>query len=333
MRVLVVTNMYPTEKSPFYGIFIKEQVDSLRKEGIFADVFFINGRENRLNYFRSIIGLLKKLKSNKYDIIHTHHTYCVYPIMIAKVITRIKTPAILTFHEGEVHKRNGVRQNDVDLIKHLVFSRTIKKLALKMVDLVITVQEELMKALNFDGKYVVLPCGVDLELFRPMDKQWCRKTLKLPLEKKIIFFPASPDDENKGFYILREAVKNLESTDIEVISAGNIDHSDIPIYMNAADIVVQLSEVEASPMVLKEAMAVNTPVVFTDVGDAKLTVRNANGCFLCKRTPQDVASKLKDAIRCNGNSEGRKRIIEAGLGLPQVTGKIIKVYENLQGIL
>jgi teichuronic acid biosynthesis glycosyltransferase TuaC len=329
MNILVVTNMYPTEKSPFYGIFVKEQVDSLRKEGISVDVFFINGREDRLNYFRSVIGLLKKLRSNRYDIIHAHHTYCVYPITIARLITRIKTPVILTFHEGEVYKRKGVTQKDVDLIKRLVFSKRIKKFALKMVDLVITVHEELIKALNFRGKYQVIPCGVNLELFRPMEKESCRKTLNLPVEKKIIFFPSDPEDENKGFYILRQALKSLDKPNIEVISAGNIDHSDIPIYMNAADIVVQLSEFEASPMVLKEAMAVNTPVVFTDVGDARAIVGNTRGCYLCSRTPDDVVMKVKDAFKYNGNSGGRERIIGIGLGLPEIAKANIRVYEDI----
>jgi len=321
--------MYPTEKSPFYGIFVKEQVDSLKKEGISIDVFFINGRENRLNYFRSVIGLLNKLKSNKYEIIHAHHTYCVYPIVIAKVITRTNIPVILTFHEGEVYERDGVTHADIDLIKRLIFSKRIKRFALKMVDLVITVQEELIKALNFKGKYVVIPCGVDLELFHPMEKQWCRKKLNLPLEKKIIFFPADPQDENKGFYILKEALKNLEGTDMEVISAGNIDHFNIPIYMNAADIVIQLSEFEASPMVLKEAMAVNIPIIFTDAGDARSLIGDTKGCYLCSRTPNDVALKIIDAFKFNGNSGGRERIIGVGLGLAKIAKINIKVYEDI----
>jgi len=329
MNVLVVTNMYPTEKNPFYGIFVKEQIESLKKEGVAVDVVFINGKENRLNYFTSIITLLKKLKSNNYDIIHAHHTYCIYPVTIAKAIAGIKTPLILTFHEGEVHKTNELRTNDIDFIKRFVFSKRIKKFALKMADMVITVHEELIETLNFNGKYLILPCGVDLDLFQPMDKERCRKKLNLQLNKRMIFFPAAPHDINKGFDILSEALKYLKRNDIHLLTAGNIHHQDMPYYMSAADAVVQLSIFEASPMVLKEALAVNVPVVFTEVGDAKSTMGNAKGCFLCVRIPQDVALKLKNAFECNGNSDGRKRIIEAGLGLSDVAKKIIKVYENL----
>lgn len=321
--------MYPTEKSPFYGIFIKEQVESLRKEDIGVDVVFINGKENRLNYFTSVIILLKKLRSNKYDIIHTHHTYCIYPITIARILAGAKTPFIMTFHEGEVHKAKEIRADDHDLIEQLNFSKRIKTFALKMVNLVITVEEKAVKALSFNGDHVVLPCGVDIELFRPIEREWCRKKLTLPLNKKIVFFPAAPKDKNKGFDILIEALKYINRKDIHLLTAGNIQHQDMPYYMCASDVVVQLSLWEASPMVLKEAMAVNTPVVFTDVGDAKLTIGNAKGCFLCQRIPQDVSMKLEEAFKCNGNSDGRRRIIEDGLGLSDVAKKIIRVYENL----
>ncbi len=195
--------------------------------------------------------------------------------------------------------------------------------------MVIPVQKELMEVLNFKGSYVVIPCGVDLEVFRPMEREWSRKRLKLPTDKKIVFFPASPKDQQKGFEILKEALVELGRKDVHLLTGGAICHEDMPYYMSASDVVVQLSLCEASPMVLKEAMAVSTPVVFTDVSDAKLTMGNVKGCFLSERTPKDVALKLESAFMCNGNSNGRKRIVEAGLGLSEISKKIIKVYENL----
>ena len=171
MNVLVVTNMYPTEKNPFYGIFVKEQVESLRKEGVFVDVFFINGIESRLNYFTCIKNLIKQMKSNHYDIIHAHHSYCVFPIRFAKAMSSVKSPVILTFHEGEVHFPNHFSLNGADFVKRLVFSKRIKSAALKMVDLVIAVQKEMLKKLNFNGKFIVIP----LALIQICFNQWNRK--------------------------------------------------------------------------------------------------------------------------------------------------------------
>jgi len=330
MKVLVVTNMYPTSEYSFYGIFVKEQVESLRKEGILVDVFFINGKENRLNYFTSIIGLSKKIKLNHYDIIHAHYTYCIFLVSIVKSILGVKTPLILTFHEAEVHKSKNLKPFDADIIKRLVYSKKIKKIALNSVDLVISVEKGLTQILNFEGRTVVLPCGVDLNLFQPMEKMWCRKKLCFPIDKKIIFFPASLKREtHKGFDILEEALKFISRKNIRLITGGNISHKDMPYYMCAADVVVQTSNFEASPMIIKEAMACNIPIVSTDVGDTKETIGDTKGCYICERNPRDIAEKIKVTLEFNGRTKGRNRILALDLGLHQVSTRIIEIYENM----
>ena len=46
MKVLHITNNFPSEINPIFGIFVKEQIQSLNKIDDSNDVFFINGREN-----------------------------------------------------------------------------------------------------------------------------------------------------------------------------------------------------------------------------------------------------------------------------------------------
>ena len=55
MKVLQVTNNYPTRKLPIFGIFVKEQIDSLIDLGIDIDLFFINAREKgTFEYIKAI---------------------------------------------------------------------------------------------------------------------------------------------------------------------------------------------------------------------------------------------------------------------------------------
>src|SRR5207248_6327956 len=56
MRVLVVTNMYPTEANPQFGIFVKEQVESLRALGVDIDVLFVNAKEGRWRRKAYLLG-------------------------------------------------------------------------------------------------------------------------------------------------------------------------------------------------------------------------------------------------------------------------------------
>ncbi len=331
MNVLVVTNMYPTEQNSAYGIFVKEQVESLRNEGVSIDVFFVNGKESRLKYISGILVLAGKIKSKRYDIIHAHHTYCIFQIKIAIAMTGVKLPIVLTFHEGEIHWQNDSSLKNIDFIKRLVFSKRLKSIALKMVDLVIAVQGEMLKKLKFNGKFVVLPCGVNSEIFRPLGKKWCREKLGLPLDKKIVFFPASPANKQKGLDILLESIRYLNRSDLEIVVGGNLLHTDMTYYMNAADVVVQLSVFEASPSVLKEALAVNVPLIFTDVGDAKMITGNAKGCFLVERSSEAVSLKLDQALGFKGACNGRDRILEINLTLNRVSKKIVGIYRELLG--
>lgn len=71
-RVLAVTNMWPHEADPSYGIFVKEQMDSLRPLGVEYDVVFVNGRESRWNYLRGIGQVRCQLREKQYDLIHAH---------------------------------------------------------------------------------------------------------------------------------------------------------------------------------------------------------------------------------------------------------------------
>jgi len=325
--------MYPTPEYSFYGIFVKEQVESLREEGIFVDIFFINGRDNRLNYFLAVPRLIKKLRFGGYDIVHAHHTYCIYPFWIAKLILGLKTSLILTFHEGEVLRSSGFVPRDIDAVSKLVYSKRIKKWALWRTDYLIAVCKGLIEVSNFKRKSTVMPPGVDLELFQPMNKYKCRGKLNLPKDKKIVFFPAdvkNPERRTlKGFDILQSTFAILRTDNLLLITGGNISHQDMPLYMNASDVVVQASYFEASPMVIKEAMACNVSIVSTDVGDTKEIVGNTEGCFICEREPEDIAQKIRLALDYGKRTNGRKRIEELGLGLQQIAQTIIKIYSEI----
>jgi glycosyltransferase involved in cell wall biosynthesis len=154
----------------------------------------------------------------------------------------------------------------------------------------------------------------------------------LPLNRKVVFFPAPPTNTNKGIDILKKGIEYLGRNDIYLLTAGNIRHEEMPYYLCASDVVVQLSDHEASPMVLKEALATNVPTLFTGVGDVKSTIGNTVGCFLCERVPEDVALKLESIVNWNGQSEGRNRIIESELGLSEVAKKLINAYQGLLSI-
>ena len=328
MKVLMFTNMYPYERNPSYGTFVKEQVDALQREGVKVDVLFINARRNKLSYISGIIQFLRKCQGNRYDLIHAQHTFCA-----AIALLQRKMPVILTFHEGEVSatlkmKLRGIIRKPY---KFLVCSFNLKKLIIKLVDEVIFVASH-QKNLFGTNKGVVIPCGIDFNLFRPIPAKLARSELGLSNDRKVVLFPSSPKTIGKRFNMAKEAVRIVKNTgvDVELIALNNIPHKEVPLYMNASDVMLFTSDYEASPMVIKEAMACNTSIVSTDVGDTKWVIGDTEGYSISQKDPEDIALKIKMALDYGRRTEGRERIVELGLELQQIARKIINVYEETQ---
>lgn len=329
MRVLVFTNMYPCDEDPSYGVFVREQVEGLRREGIEVDVLFINGRRSRLNYLKGVVRFLVRCRSDYYDLIHAHHTYCA---AIARLQSRY--PVILTLHEGEILHSISVlkRLKDYGFWKIPIFSRQLKRLMSKRVRKVITVSSEIARELGLE-RTETLSCGIDLEKFKPMPQGESRLKIGLPVGDRTVLFPASPSRRGKRYDIVSKAMELVKRRvpDLRLITLGGVSPQLVPTYMNACDALVFTSEYEASPMVIKEALAVNLPLVTTDVGDARELIGDTDGCFICDGSPQDVACYLEKAVKFGRKTKGRERIRTLGLGLEQVTQDMVRIYQKVLG--
>ena len=75
LRVLHVVGGYPTPEKPFHQIFVKTQIDSLRKAGVHCEVLLLKGPGFR-KYVSGWGQVRRALGSDEYDLIHSHYAYC-----------------------------------------------------------------------------------------------------------------------------------------------------------------------------------------------------------------------------------------------------------------
>jgi teichuronic acid biosynthesis glycosyltransferase TuaC len=308
VKVLVLTNMYPTPNRPFHGTFVEKQVESLRQEGVEVEVLYVDGVSSKLNYVWGFPRLWAKLIANRYDLIHAHY---VFSGIIARA--QFICPVVLTHHGSQVFRG---------------WQAPVCRMVTPLVDRAIVVSHEMKEKGNLSKSHVI-PCGVDFELFKPVPKKKARKELGLPMDKKLVLFAGEYFRPIKRFDIVEAAMKLLQerSPDAELALVAKKPLNDVPRYMSACDVMVLVSDGEGSPMVIKEAMACNLPIVSVPAGDVPEVIAGTKGCYLCSQDPKDVADKLELALQWGKRTDGRQKIGDMEIGA--ISRRIISLYEDL----
>jgi glycosyltransferase involved in cell wall biosynthesis len=215
-----------------------------------------------------------------------------------------------------------------DALKRLVYSKRLKRLALELSDSVVAVGSELPTTVGFDGPYEVIAPAVDPEYFRPANRIGARVQLGLPFDEHLLLFPADPSLFQKGADVFHKSMSHLH-VPVRTIYGGSIPRDQMPLYMNAADVVVQTSRFEASPMVVKEAFACDTPVVSTDVGDVAQLFGDLPGCFITASEPAAVADAIQRGLEFDGGTGGPERIRELRLTPHAVANRYHRLFTTL----
>ena len=306
LRVLVLTNMYPRPDNPSLGIFVKQQVESLRARGVEVDVLFVDGPRSKANYLRGVFDVARQIRQRRYDLIHAHYVFSGF---LAR--TQLRYPIVLTHHGPEVI---------------MGWQKPLCKMITPWVDRVIAVSEQVKTVLG-NPRIQVIPCGIDTDLFVPGDSRAARRALDLPIDRQLVLWAASKRPE-KRLDRAQQAMTVLRShlPDAELVIASSLPPERIPTYMNACDVLLLTSDAEGSPQVVKEAMACNLPVVSTDVGDVARVIGGTDGCFITGNDPADIAARLEAALRRGQRTDGRKTVEH--LSLSSVADRVIQVYRD-----
>ena len=122
--------------------------------------------------------------------------------------------------------------------------------------------------------------------------------------------------------VARRAVPGLR---LEILD-GRRPPDLIPTFMNAADCLLLTSDTEGSPMVVKEALACNLPVVSVAVGDVAERLRGVEGARLVAQDPEALAQALVDIVRRPTRSDGRGKVSE--FSADRVAAALCEIYRR-----
>jgi teichuronic acid biosynthesis glycosyltransferase TuaC len=308
VRILCVTNMYPSPQRPGSGAFVCQQVEQLRRFGHTVDVIDILGSQSKMNYLRCTLDVMRMTNAVAYDIVHAHYGYSAYPAMF-----RLQAPLVITLHGSDVLGS--------------IFERLCTRAVSHFADAIIVVSEAMRR--RIPG--IVIPCGVDLGVFKPYDRDKARARLQWPKDKYIVLFPFDPARPEKRYDLARASVERLvqEGVDAELMTVVNVPNGEMPWCYSAADALLLCSDYEGSPTSIKEALACNRPVVATDVGDVGELLNGIAGTRICPQDAGTIARNLREVFDWSRSSEFRGRAAMARYDQALTVEKIVGVYADV----
>jgi glycosyltransferase involved in cell wall biosynthesis len=392
MKVLTFTTLFPNNIMTSHGIFIMERmkkvaswcelkivvpvpffpalkinkkwyqyskVARIRKYPEFKAYYpryFITPKVGMIFYglflFLSTINIFRKInKRYNFELIDSHY---IYPDGFAAVLLA------KLFRKKVVVSARGT---DINLYPQFPLIQKQILFTLQKADGIIAVCQALKDVMVELGiaekKIKVIPNGVDLKKFYPVDQNESRKKLKLPMNRKIILSVGNLI-ERKGFHFIIEALAQINSeltdedcplliivgegeyrTNLEqmirnckledqVILVGAQSHTKLNAWYNSCDLFCLASSREGWPNVIFEALACGKPVVATKVWGVPEIIKSDNyGLLVNSQSPSQISDKIKLALNKNWN---RKDIIQYARNNDwKKVGK--KVYQMFQSTI
>ena len=261
----------------------------------------------------------RKNNGLEYDLVFSHYWLSGW---VGKYLQQWwQVPHITMFHTlGAVKNAIGIGEDEpelrivteIDLAKHChhIIAPTARE------------KEELIRHYGASpAKISVVPCGVNLELFQPVEKQTAKQQLNLAEDKIILFvgrieplkgieqlLKAMPYLQNRpgprlliigGDEYSQHEIEKLQKLSAElhiedsVTFSGLIKQEQLPYFYSAADACVIPSYYESFGLVALEALACGTPVVATDVGNLRSIIRQGEtGYVVTDSSPRHLADKI-----------------------------------------
>lgn len=370
VKILSVTTLYPNAEHPTFGVFVETRLRKLAERPgvrvrVVAPVPWFPFRQAIFGRYGRYARI--PATEHRHGIRISHPRY----VQLPKIGTHL-SPLFLYLSLLAHVRENVLPEGDVDVIDAHVYypdgvaaallAKTLKKpvtvtargtdlnhyperypLVGRMmagtarhVDASITVCAALKEALVAIGgdptRIHVMRNGVDLALFRPVDREAARRHWRLD---RPTLLSVGHLIERKGHDIVIRALVHQPGIDLLIAGDGPergrltrlaerlgladrvrflgvVAHQDLAGLYGASDALVLASSREGWPNVLLEALACGTPVIATrNWGTPEIVSSPEAGLLVDQRTPEAIAAAVRQLIQDPTDREATRRFAEA----------------------
>lgn len=356
-KIVVLSNMYPTDNHPTFGIFVKNQVNQLKDAGVDIEVIAIDepGKGKFLTLKKYMSWFMKSmfyLMRNKKSISLTHAHYAFPTGLLSYIGKKVfNIPYVVTVHGGDIDKMAKKNAH-------------IKKMTMRILvdaERVIAVGERLKNDVINDfnvpkTRVEVVSMGVDTSVFKSYGQAEARKSLGIAADEKVLLFVGNVIREKgvrelieaygevkenypiSSLYIfgsqrnemfmneLKSLVKAEQLTD--VYFKRPVAQQDLAKWMSAADLLALPSYHEGFGLVALEAMATDTPVVGADVGGLTYLLKDGAGILVEPKDSRSLAKGIEKSLRQEGYQEEQMKKVVQEHSVETILRKLCVIYKE-----
>ncbi len=280
------------------------------------------------------------------DIVHSHFIW--NGLSALRLRERFKCRVVVTAHGSDIY----------DALARAGEPRSIAQKVIGGSDGIITVSKHNRRLLHELGapveKVEVIPNGYRADLFSPSSQEGARRTLGLPSDAKVLVSIGNLETV-KGHYFLLKAMANVKrhnekallalvgdgsqrlllqrtarelGLDGSVLFAGRREHEEVPLWINASDLVVLPSLREGFPTIVPESLACGKPIVASNLPGVSEAISPQNGVLVGPGDELQLASAIVDSLDKPWQHD---QIVEGSRGYSwdALASRIMKFYEKV----
>lgn len=318
--------------------------------------------EDFFSYLPGFLEALQQFRQREqltYQAVHSH--YWLSGWVGQALAQSLAIPHIITFHTLALIKMQS-RAGEKEPLPRQRVERELMAGADKIIAFSPHERDAMARLYDADLERIgLVPCGVDLSVFRPLGQEESRKRLGLNGDKVLLY--VGRIESLKGLDLLVHTAAHLETcypvlvlvvggdngkdqeidrlrrlaqelkVDKKIDFVGRVDQEELPLYYSAADVCVVPSFYESFGLAALESMACGTPVVASRVGGLSTIIQHGRTGYLKSwRCPEAFANSLEMIISskslqdCMGLA-ARQRA--EGMGWDQVAAGMAWIYESL----
>jgi 1,2-diacylglycerol 3-alpha-glucosyltransferase len=367
MRLLICASEYYPNGSGIANV-AYNIVEEMKKNGVNCTVCSPTGPNIKLGnpklinkygligliYYWNEVSKFLELNQNEFDVIWCHNPMFIKKCSYENIVTTIHTTYYGEFINkvGRLHLR--IYKKFASIVEKYCFCNLRNSISFNVVSPKVSKE---LESIGIEGKIIsYIPNGVNIKLFKPLEKKTClRQKFGLPEDSRIIlslgrlteqkdpttlikiFSEVSNNIENIILVIAGQGELLMKTKELvqknnlnNVIFLGYVDEADKPELYACSDFYILTSKYEGQPLTLLEAMSSGLPCIVSDIPNLHIVADAGCGIIINCSDPQIAAQNVVKYIKENhlNHSSSSRKYAEDNLDWSVIAKRYLKEFHK-----